>query len=127
MATIKISKKITLTDDIRQRLRVWVSETSNNIPGRLFVYQHIPIVPMDTELANLFVHVASYADINDYPEEAPDTKSPFFRRSGFDLVFDSKAELELAWIRAYRMLQNIVEDISRLNSMDPVEIVVVDL
>lgn len=125
MTTITLSKKVTQTDDFRQRLRVWVSETTNNIPAQVFVYQRIPSVPLDTELQDLFVHVASYADIQDYPSEAPDSTSPFFRQYFFDLVFDSKAIMEENWQRILWSVQHTVEDICRLNDLPPVEIRIV--
>ena len=127
MAGITLSKRITQTDDFRQRLRVWVSETTNNIPAQIFVYQRIPSVPLDTELQDIFVHVASYADISDYPSEKPDNTAPFFRQYFFDLVFDSKAVLEENWARILGSVQHTIEDIARLNEMGPVEILILDL
>ena len=94
MAKVVLSKRLTVTADNRHRLRVWVSETSHNIPGTLFVYQQIPVVPLDSGLNQLFVHVASYADLGDYPENASGDDSPFFRLHHFDLVFDSLAYLD---------------------------------
>lgn len=125
MAHISLTKKLTLTDDFRQRLRVWVSETTNNIPAQLFVYQRIPSVPLDTDLQDLFVHVASYADLQDYPAETPSEEGPFFRQYFFDLVFDSKAILEENWQRILGSAKHTIEDIVRINEMDPVEIRVV--
>jgi hypothetical protein len=127
MASITLSKRITLTDDIRHRLRVWVSETTNNIPAQIFVYQRIPLVPLDTELQDIFVHVASYADIQDYPAEAPDNESPFFRQYFFDLVFDSLYILEQNWLRIASSVQHTIEDIARLNEMGPIEIIILSL
>jgi hypothetical protein len=127
MAKITLSKRITETTDYRQRLRVWVSRTTNNIPAQIFVYQRIPIVPLDTELQDIFVHVASYADIQEYPSEAPDSSSPFFRQYFFDLVFDSLYALEENWRRIVLSVQHTVEDIAKLNNMSPVEILIVSL
>ena len=119
MANVVLSKRLTLTEDNRHRLRVWVSETSHNIPGTLFVYQKIPVVPLDTGLSQLFVHVASYADLGDYPESTPGEESPFFRLHYFDIVFDSLAYLEQTWQRVHRMVQHTTEDIAKLNGLEP--------
>jgi hypothetical protein len=127
MASITLSKRVTLTDDTRHRLRIWVSETTNNIPAQIFVYQRIPLVPLDTELQDIFVHIASYADIQEYPSEEPDNKSPFFRQYFVDLVFDSLAILEENWVRMVRSVQLTVEDIARLNELPPVEIIILSL
>lgn len=119
MAKVVLSKRLTVTEDNRHRLRVWVSETSHNIPSTLFVYQQIPVVPLDSGLNQLFVHVASYADLGDYPENASGDDSPFFRLHHFDLVFDSLAYLEQTWQRVHRMVQHTAEDIAKLNGLEP--------
>ena len=120
---ITISKRITLTSDVRHRLQVWVSETTNNIPATVFVYQRIPMVPLDTGLSDLFVHVASYADLTDFPDNEPTADSPYFRRYYIDLLFDSLGTLEEKWTWMSRQIKLLVEDIIRINTLPPVEII----
>jgi len=124
---IKISKRLTLTADARHRLQVWVSETTNNIPATIFVYQRIPLVPLDTGLSDLFVHVASYADTVDFPESVPAADSPYFRMYYVDLLFDSLATLEEKWTWMRRQIKLLVEDIVRINTLPPVEIIELNL
>jgi len=129
MSRIVLSKRLTTEidpegPDATHRLRVWVSESTNNIPGELFVYQKIPPVPKTNErqLENLFVHVASYADILDFPIDAPNEESPFFRLHYFDVTFDSLAMLDNKWNMMKAMINATVEDIVRLNNLPAVSL-----
>jgi hypothetical protein len=124
---IVLNRRVTLTADNRHRIQMWVAETSNNIPPHIFVYQRIPVVPLDQEPSSLFVHMASYADLADFPEGEPNGDSPFFRKYYADLVFDALPYMNTTWERICRMVRLLVEDICRLNRMPPAEVVVVDV
>ncbi|MHA2070049.1 MAG: hypothetical protein ACXABY_37260 [Candidatus Thorarchaeota archaeon] len=121
MSKFVISKRIT-QDDERHRLRVWVSETTNNIPGQLFVYQAVPKVPLDDRPDGVFVHIASYADTLMFPIDEPDTESPFYRLYYIDLIFDSLVVLNEKWDLMRLMLNQTIEDIVRINNLPPVEV-----
>jgi len=120
---ITLSKKVEMTTDNRHTLKVWVSETTNNIPNGIFVYQRIPSVPLDEDLGDLFVHIASYADLGDFPPDCAGTDSPFYRLGHLYLIFDSLAKLEETYQRMIKMVRATIEDITRLNDMDPIEVV----
>jgi hypothetical protein len=122
MSHIALSKRTSLTADSRHRLQLWVSETTNNIPAAIFVYQKVPSVPLSNDLSNVFVHMASYADISEFPENMQDTTSPFFRLRQVDLIFDSLPYLDATYKRIVLMVRQLVEDIGRLNDWEPVEI-----
>ena len=124
---ITLSKKIEMTPDNRHTLKVWVSETTNNIPEGLFIYQRIPSVPLDDAFGDHFVHVASYADIGDAPPLCPGTDSPFYRLHHVYLIFDSLARLQAEWEKLRTMVGHTIEDISRLNEFGPIEIVEIPL
>jgi len=124
---ITITMRITLTADSRHRIQVWVSETTNNIPATVFVYQRIPVVPLDTGLSDLFVHIASYADTVDFPENDPLADSPYFRKYYIDLLFDSLATLQEKWTMMRRQIKLLVEDVVRVNTLPPAEIIEIDL
>ena len=124
---ITITKRLTLTADSRHRIQVWVSETTNNIPATVFVYQRIPVVPLDTGLSDLFVHIASYADTVDFPENDPLADSPYFRKYYIDLLFDSLATLQEKWTMMRRQIKLLVEDVVRVNTLPPAEIIEIDL
>jgi len=128
MSSIKVNKTIVTTADSRCELRVWVSETTENIPGCIFVYQSLPSVPLDNYLTDLFVHVASYADITDFEpvlEDLPGAVNdmPFYRKNYIQLVYDSKAELDTYWQIIKEHIQLLVEDIVKLNGLPAVEII----
>jgi len=123
---IQISRRVTLEEDSRHRMRVWVSETSDNLPPTVFVYQRLPSVPSYDVLADLFVHIASYADIADYPENDPGEDSPFFRKYYVDLIFQSLPHLSDTWDLIEGQIKNTVEDLVRLNGEEAVEVIVND-
>lgn len=126
MSKITVSRRVSMYDD-GHRLRAWVSETTNNIPNTLFVYQKIPFVPYEGCPEEMFVHIASYSDIYDFPETYDEDVAPFFRRGYIDLVFDSLPTLEEKWTLMRQHLQHTVEDIVRLNSLPASELDFVDL
>jgi len=123
---IQLTRRITLEEDNRHRLRAWVSETSDNILPTVFVYQKLPSVPAYDALAELFVHVASYADIADYPENSPGEDSPFFRKYHIDLIFHSLPHLSDTWDLIEGQVKHTVEDLTRLNGEEAVEVIVND-
>jgi hypothetical protein len=123
---IELSKRVSVLPNERWRLQVWVSKTSNNIPGEVFVYQRIPKVPTNPQPQDQFVHVASYADINDFPTENPEDDSPFFRLYYFDVTFRSLAVLNQKWVIVKKQITQTVEDIVRLNNLPPVTVEEVD-
>ena len=122
MQEVTVYKRVTRTEDDRIRLRAWIGEAPAAIPVELFVYQQIPIVPLDTELDKLFVHIASFEDISAFPVDAPGEKSPFFRRYWMDLVFDSVTYQEETWDRIMRMLRHTLNDVVRFYKAESVEL-----
>ena len=134
MSVIQLSKRQTSTIDPEtqeavHRLRVWVSQATEGIPSELFVYQQIPPVPKTTEdqLEQLFVHVASYADIIDFPANAINEESPFFRQYYVDLTFASLGVLNEKWSMMKRMINATVEDIVRLNNLPAISLEELDV
>jgi hypothetical protein len=123
---IQITRRTTLEADNRHRLRVWVSETSDNLPPTIFVYQRLPSVPSYDALSDIFVHVASYADIADYPENDPGDDSPFFRKYHIDLIFTSLPHLSDTWDLIEGQVKHTVEDLARLNGDEAVDVTIVD-
>jgi hypothetical protein len=125
--TITIMKRIDSESDGDARLRIWVSETTDIIPGKIFVYQKYPRVPQNENLEDLFVHIASYADLIDFPQDKPSAESPYFRKYYIDLTFPTLAMLDEKWQLMSRMIKHTVEDFVRLNNLEPVEIEVINL
>jgi len=126
MSRIVVSRRVTLVENGKHRLRAWVSETSDNIPATIFAYQEIPPVPTATK-QGIFVYICSYADLIDLPENEPGDCSPFFRKYYLDLTFQSLSVMESKWDLMLTQIQLLVEDIVRTNELSPTTVEVVDL
>jgi len=129
MSKITISRRVVLYGDRpKHRLQAWISQTTNNIPNKLFVYQKIPFVPFEGCPDTMFSNIASYSDIVDFPVDAADNNlSPFYRLGYIDLIFESLPVLEEKWKLMRNHLQHTVEDVVRINSLQPVEIDFLDV
>lgn len=122
-SNITVSKDIieSTSGPSRYNLRVWVQSTTNNIPGEVFVYQHIPAVPdyNEGEPEDRFVHMASYADMVAFPKEAPSIENPYFRLHYMSIVHDSRSFLEEKWEIMSQQLNILIKDITRVNQLPP--------
>ena len=108
----------------KYRLKAYVSETSGNLPSEMFCYQDFPTVPFWEEEGDtpedIFVNVASLADIQKYDVvntdgSAPDSGEPFYRKHYIDLCSDSEASLEETWTKVKHFLLQTCIEIARLN------------
>jgi hypothetical protein len=124
---VVLNKRVLLVDEEQgsHRLQVWVSETSDDIPGRIFVYQKYPSVPFyDEQPEDIFVHVASFADLAAFPIDAPDDRSPFFRLHYYDILFDTLALLEETWEITVAHARLLAEDVNRVLKLPPIELII---
>ena len=127
MATITMTRRITQDDD-NHRLRAWVSEASEGLDPKIFAFQRIPSVPFQTWSSDAFVHVCSYTDMVELdPDDPREGLSAFFRKNSFDLVFVSYQELLYTWTRIKRHVRQLLDDIVRINGLEPTSIEVHDL
>lgn len=123
---IVLNKRVILVDEENgtYRLQVWVSEASDDIPGKIFVYQKYPAVPDYTEqLENIFVHVASFADLAAFPPDTPDNRSPFYRMYYYDILFDTLPLLEETWDITVEHTKILVADVHRVLNLPPIEVI----
>jgi hypothetical protein len=122
MAYITITKKVEKTADDRYRLKVWVSETSDNIPKQVFLFERISPVPLRPVPENAFKKTCSYADMLLYPEDSPDTENPYFRLGQVDLLFTSYKQMSTYFTEhIHDAVQYLVNDIVGTNLATPVE------
>lgn len=126
-SVIELTKRVSNTADGRHRLQVWVSRTTNNIPSEIFVYQRFPSVPLYPDLQDIFVHVASYADLEDFPVGDPEDLVPFYRKYAIDIVFESLAVLLEKWDMLRKQVTHTVEDLVRLYNLAPAEVLTVEI
>lgn len=87
---LTIKKRITtITTSGSHRLQMWV-DTYQDIDPNVFVFQRKQPVPPNTTEYDEYVNIASAADMEEYPANAPDPLlAPFFRLSSIDLLFRS--------------------------------------
>ena len=119
-------KRVTLVDaeEGTHRLQVWVHEASEGIPGKIMVFQRYPDVPDYEEQPNdIFVHIASFADLAAFPPDTPDERAPYFRTSWYDILFDTLPLLEDCWELTVAHTKLLVEDVHRILNLPPVEVV----
>ena len=93
----------------------------------MYVYQKISPPPGCDYPEDMWVHIASYADVAAYPIDAPDEYTPFFRLNGADLLYKTRAALEDTWSISKAHLQFTVEDYTRLLGLPAPEILEVTL
>lgn len=107
MASLRVSHELDfLADDGNWRLRMWVSE-ADGVSEKVFVHQDIPDAPGQDRGRSRFSHVAQPADLQEYPEDASDGTTTFFRKQSLDLVFKSPELMA----NAYRGIDADVTDL----------------
>jgi hypothetical protein len=125
----KVSKEFVSTTQgpKRWRLKVWVQETTNNIPGEIFVYQMYPGVPLYKEGKEnaIFVNIASYQELIAFPKDYPSVENPFFRKHYIDIVHTSRSFLEDTWKLMEQQITILIADITRLNNIPPTNLEIV--
>lgn len=125
-ATIQITRRLS-TEDGNRRLRAWISGTTHDIPPTIFVYQRLPTIPLDDGLSDLFVHIASYPDILDFPTNEPNFDTPFFRQHWIDVAYTGSAELNRTWELIEQQISSLLQDLIVVNSLPPADIEVVTI
>lgn len=110
MSYIKLTEKISSQTDNTWRLQVWVSETSDNIPGEIFLFQRYPIWH-NQEYRDVLKGVCSYADLLNYSIDAPDGRSIYFRQYWVDLAFMTYDRLKEVQADIRTGVQQLVDDL----------------
>ena len=109
---IRISEQ---TGQGSHRLQMWVSQYQD-IDPEVFVYQRRPPVPPATADDDVYVNIASAADMVEYPATNPDTQiGPYFRLSSIDLLFRSVDLLNTSLDRMKADLRNLIANLDHLD------------
>lgn len=116
---IKLKSRINMVEaEGNHRLRVWVEEATDVDPN-IFVYQRFPQWPGEDAPRDVFVAVASVADMAEFPPAAPSSSSsedsPFFRLRMFDVVFRSVYDLNNSWALVKQDVADLVRNLDRLD------------
>jgi hypothetical protein len=105
-AEIQVKYNLVMQLDGTWRLQIWTSK-AEGVSSKIFVYQHLNDVPYDDSSRDIFVNIAQPNDLVEYPEDAPDGTTRFFRKEYMDVNITS-SEL------AYKSLERINNDIDHL-------------
>ena len=98
-------------DGIRVRIE---AADANLMPTKIFAYQMLPIKPGNTEPLATFDHVCSVVDLEEYPEEIPNTadRPAWFRADYVDVFLRSREEVR-------EFVNAVLEDVQILkNTLD---------
>lgn len=99
---------------------VVVASDAHLMPDEIFAFRQIPLQPGTAETSEVFDHVCSPVDLEEYPIGAPLTNAvpPWFRTDTVDLVYRTREQ-------AMEALQLIVQDvISLINGMNTADVLV---
>lgn len=114
--TITRSKISKFVDGRTQGYRVRFDVTDAvDMVTEIFVYQRRPGTLPDSPVRDEFSNVASPADLEEYPVDAPVSTSPFFRLRYADLIFRSLALLEQS---SSDLLSDIAQLVETLDQFD---------
>ena len=117
MSFITVSITLSVPNAGQQRLQMAVTETSANISKEVFVYQRRPLPPNNPALEDSFVNIASVADLNEYPINAPGPDFPFFRLSTIDLIFRNIDLMSVTVEKIKTDLNSLVKNVDAIETV----------
>jgi hypothetical protein len=111
MASITLTRQTSdLAEYLHPSYRLKVTATgTDDVDTSIFVYLSRTLDPTEGTKESRFDHIASPADLEDFPVGAADVDAPqaFFRLDSVDLLLRSSDELASTW-------EDIVEDVRSL-------------
>lgn len=116
MAGIRVESIVNIVQDGCHRLRLWVSDYDDVDPN-IFVYQRVPSVPEGPDPDDVFVNVASVADMEEYPRIEPGPDYPFFRLSSIDLVFRSVDIMDKVVARIKTDIRALLDNLAAIEEL----------
>jgi len=125
---MQLSKRETLNTDGSVRVRIWVSEASEELPTAVFVYQTLQRSPNDSgvvETQEQFLHVAGFSDVLALSETPDPERMAYHRRGYVDLTFNNAELQQSTWqgIQAHirELLHTVSERLGYPNAMLTIE------
>jgi len=124
---LEITKRITeITGVGSHRLQMWVS-AYQDIDQNVFVYKRNPPVPPAVTSEDVYVNIASAADMVEYPIDNPDPElPPFFRKSSIDIIFRSVDLMNRSIETMLGDLRNMVLNLDVLDEQGTEEIITIE-
>lgn len=110
------TKRTALQPEGHHRLQIWVSDYEGLEP-EIFVYQRYPVLPGETAPDDVFVNVASAADMEEYPRFEPSGEPPFFRLSHVDLIFRSVDIMDRVWNTMKSDVEYLLANLEKLDTL----------
>ena len=99
------------------RVQIWVDSYEDGTDPKIFVYQYKALLPDEEGPENEFSHVASAADMEEYPADAISThKQPFFRKSYCDLLFNDPSMIRSALVRFNVDVRQLLDNLNKLET-----------
>lgn len=113
---LEVKKRIsTVPTSGSHRLQMWV-ETYAEIEPEVFVFQKKQPVPPNVDEYDEYTNIASAADMEEYPINAPDAQlAPFFRLSSMDLLFRSVSLLYTSLATMEADLHALINNLDHLD------------
>jgi len=108
-------------DGTIQGTRLVVTVTSaSELSEKIFVYKEVPLNPNDSTTIAQFDHVASPADLEDFPEDAPIAGSDpsWFRLNKVDVVVRSRAIADELWDAILQDVTDLKTTLDRLDTFE---------
>ncbi len=118
MANIKLLRKSSSYDESIASYRMIVEVTqANDITSKIFVNQRLRNFTSQS-FEDVFVAVATPAQIEDFAENAPNEGSTYLRTSKIDVVSRNAAYLESVFEDIISNVQKLLEDVEALQVLD---------
>lgn len=126
--TLSVTEPELVTEDTYTGYKVTLTvDAASGISDKLFVFQEIPADPI-TEETSMFSHIASPADLEEYPEDTvtPGSGMTFYRANTVTLLL-RKFELLEESVRIIKSdIQLLVTRLNRLDELVELETVLID-
>lgn len=104
------------------RLRI-VAENKINMDPNIFVWERLPKSPHQEEAESIASHVASPADMAEFPVGEPNPGVPFFRRSYIDFKLRSTIDCNAAYDRTEINVGVLIDGLKALDALEVVSTV----
>lgn len=101
------------------RFRVDASEPCGMPSAAVFVWKRLPASPSQTEDQDICSHVASPADMEEYPEDNPHPGGVYFRRTYIDFLFRSPAYCGMVWNQVRQAVEVLLFGLDTLDVLRP--------
>ncbi len=119
MPSVELTRKLDYSDDGTYRLRIYVSETSDNITPYLLLYRTYPRDHEELTAPSGYLRPVRYYELFSFPSDSPGDDSPFYRQSYLDLQLDSMHDVNQIYTTLTEGLTDFLRDLEETNNTAP--------